>query len=127
MAFQPPTFNLTCTIWRGYGPPHIPRPAGGVDVPCNLSTKRAANEVANQFGFGMQVSLLLPKGTDVRPLYGWSSAPGGGPGDVVEVPKLSGRFYEVWGVDDVGKGFLNEYRLAALEQSSGEPPAFPIP
>jgi len=57
-------------------------------------------------------NLLLPAGTDIRDPYC------GGVGDLVEVPEGTGRWYVVILVDDVGKGFDNEYRLAAITKVS---------
>jgi hypothetical protein len=54
------------------------------------------------------MSLLLPKGTDIRGPQDSVAA------DNVEVPAFSGRWYRVVAVDDVGKGFSNEYRNAAI-------------
>jgi hypothetical protein len=63
----------------------------------------------------------LPKLTDVRGTNGF-----GGGADIVEVPSLSGRFYQVRAVEDIGKGFDNEYRQALIEQEALAVP-FPIP
>jgi hypothetical protein len=63
--------------------------------------------------------LLLPPGTDIR-----SGVLG--TADDVEVPAGSGRFYEVEFVDDVGKGFANEYRVALLIQTTAWG-AWPLP
>jgi hypothetical protein len=61
---------------------------------------------------GYTPALLLPALTDVR------SAVQGVENDVIEVPAGSGRWYNVAGVDDVGKGFDNEYRIVSLRQIS---------
>lgn len=53
-------------------------------------------------------ALLLPPLTDIR------DASCNGFSDVVEVPSASGRWYVVMYVDDVAKGFANEYRTANL-------------
>lgn len=36
--------------------------------------------------------------------------------DLIECPQGSGRFYEVLFVDDVGKGFANEHRIALVSK-----------
>jgi hypothetical protein len=56
--------------------------------------------------------LLLPPHTDIRTaiLRGWY--------DVVECPAGSSRWYITIFVDDVGKGFPNEFRFAELSQIS---------
>jgi len=56
----------------------------------------------------MAMSLLLPPLADVRGPQDSVSA------DMVEVPAGSGRWYFVVGVDDIGKGFANEHRSAAI-------------
>lgn len=120
VAFRTPAFNLTCNIYDGSGvnyPPlywvgGTPRISGQA---CALSHGRLSSRVSSQGGNFLQVpvtimQLLLPKGTDVRGVesniaYGL---------DQVECPVGSGRFYCVTSVDDVGKGYANEYRLAFM-------------
>jgi hypothetical protein len=83
-----------------------------ISVPCNLALGRriqqAGNDYTNQLYGGAAPSLLLPPGTDIRD----DSCVSGR--DVVEVPAASGRWYFVSLVDDVGKGFPNEYRIASI-------------
>lgn len=72
-------------------------------------------------------SLLLPPFIDIR-----DPSTAGGVADLVEVPSASGRWYLVEVVDDVAKGFANEYRLAVIGKvfsSTGFPtfPAWPTP
>jgi hypothetical protein len=113
MAFRPPTFNLVCHIWRvdGVGGAYL---APDVVSVCNLSPGRRVltiDDVPVGFPTTTQImELLLPKGTDIRATWN-TTAP-----DVVEVPQGSLRFYQVVAVDDVGKGFPNEYRLALMAQ-----------
>jgi len=54
------------------------------------------------------MQLLLPALTDVR-----SGVVAAVP-DFVEVPAGSGRWYQVYAVDDIGKGFANEHRIAVI-------------
>jgi hypothetical protein len=131
MAFVLPTFNLTCNIWHSQSSaPNdyaLPDLSG---VLCNLAMGRRVvlQNGTNSSGF-LHMQLLLPKLTDVRP--GYNGALGG---DLVEVPAGSERFYEVLDVDDVGKGFSNEHRMAFVLYSpdgwtfvaSGHIPA-PVP
>lgn len=56
----------------------------------------------------LSVQLALPALTDVR------DASCGGDSDIVDCPAGSGRFYIVLGVEDVGKTFPNEFRVASL-------------
>lgn len=121
MAFRLPTFNLLCNI----SIPGVP----GTQVPavapyrltnqaCQL-TYGQRSQVASASGTGNQgtlvlcMNLLLPPLTDIR-----------GPQDVVsfdsvEVPAGSGRWYYVFGVDDIGKGFSNEHRSASIYAIAG--------
>jgi hypothetical protein len=110
MGFMPPTFNLTANIWRYLTPVGNPPDA---TTPCNLSNTRARESVGyviatSRLQYVPQTELLVPKLTDLR---GYSTT---NTGDCVEVPAGSGRFYGVLWVDDVGKGFTNEYRIAAI-------------
>lgn len=80
--------------------------------------------------FQMLMELLLPAGTDVR--APWNA----GKPDLVECPAGSGRFYAVAWVDDIGKNFPNEHRIAWLVYfsafvppggSTGFPASSPVP
>lgn len=57
---------------------------------------------------GLTPSLLVPALTDIRDNSCGTRA------DVVEVPADTRRWYNVSSVDDVGKGFPNEFRVATL-------------
>jgi hypothetical protein len=111
MAFRPPNFNLTCRIWRvgGVGGAYA---APDVTSPCALSPGRRVLLAQDPNpGAGSSVGvmeLLLPKLTDIRATWNAVAA------DVVEVPAGSKRFYTTFHVDDTGKGYLNEYRLALI-------------
>jgi hypothetical protein len=54
------------------------------------------------------MNLLLPPFIDVRGPQDTVSF------DMVEVPEGTGRWYQVTGVDDIGKGFDNEHRTASI-------------
>lgn len=113
MAFRIPTFPLVVNIWRTPAIPPVGPPA--VITVGNLSPGRRT------LGFGVGPSLvmelLLPAGTDIQCAAN-SVVP-----DAVEVPGGSGRFYKVFGVDDVAKGFANQYRLALIQSA----PVWPVP
>jgi hypothetical protein len=64
------------------------------------------------------MELLVEKGTDIRD--GSATVRG----DTVECPAGTGRFYRVGYVDDVAKGFPNEYRVALLSKRG---PSWPTP
>ena len=114
MSFTVPTFPLTCNVWDGPNPPVGP-PRLSPD--CNLAIGRRI--FPGQSGFDNfsategTPQLLVPALTDIRDA---SCVPAAG-GDVIEVPAGTGRFYYVIYVDDVGKGFLNEHRLALLSKA----------
>lgn len=109
MAFRTPAMPLTANYWTN--PPNPPPTPGGTlrTVSCQLRLMKTAmlNAVSSGFQVGCCL-LLVPKGTDIRmPGFSWNAT-------IVEVPAGSGRFYSVQSVDDVAKGFSNEYRVAAL-------------
>lgn len=114
MSFVLPTFNLTVNIYTG---PWLTKSFRGTS-PANLAFARRVQQQAQDFlGSAVvpgvsQPTLLLPAGTDIRsPLLA-------GQNDVVEVPAGSSRWYYVFAVDDIGKGFSNEHRAAVLLQIS---------
>lgn len=67
------------------------------------------------------MGVMFPAGTDIRPGTGFGMS-----ADCIEVPSGSGRYYRVAALDDVAKGFTNEYRLAICSQLPYMG-AFPIP
>jgi len=109
MAFSPPTFNLQCDIYTG---PWIAKVLRIPFLPCNLAWgRRSPYNFApgrDDVELGGCSTLLVPLGSDVRDA---STATGY---DVIEVPRLSGRWYYASVVDDVGKGFDNEYRIVVM-------------
>jgi hypothetical protein len=110
--FTLPTFNLTCNIWNGTNP--LSQPPDVISV-CNLAFGRrtAAKDESDTGGIssGYYMYLLLPAGTDIR-------AEGVGlTSSAVECPAASGRYYHTYWVDDSGKGFPNEHRVAVLVQT----------
>lgn len=121
MAFRLPSFNIVCNIT----PPDVPGvpgvPTGAPRVPlqmCQLCYGRRVN-VSSTGGTGspgvltIAMSLLLPALTDLRGPQDSVSF------DMVEVPAGSGRWYQVIGVDDIGKGFSNEHRTGAIFALAG--------
>jgi hypothetical protein len=119
MAFTVPVFNLTANIWTFGTHPAPPR----VVTVCNLAMRRQVAAVYQGQSFPTDVAasmyLLMPPRTDVRGGYSSTGQ------DLVEVPAGTGRFYAVLWVDDVGRGFPNEYRLALIQQMA--PLATPWP
>jgi hypothetical protein len=117
-----PNLPLLCRVWRGEsdinGDPDID------DLKCQLVFLQTEVSTAQFVDLESPVflHLFVAKGTDLRTWINWAT------NDRVEVPKLSGRFYTVEMVDDVAKGFPNEFRCAVLRQNParGQWPA-PMP
>lgn len=111
MAFTIPTFNLMCNIHSG---DVWPPPPTRVVSPCNLAMgTRRIQQFSNEADTPLTVAgsiplLLLPALTDVR------DQSQGLVSDFVECPAASGRWYQVTCVDDSGKGFPNEFRIATM-------------
>lgn len=108
-SHKAPKLPLMCNIWRGNnGPPAAPL----LTPSCQLlwgATHTYVAVVPATVNTTLLRSLYLPMGTDIRP----TQVPNAG--DIVEVPAASGRFYTCVAVDDVAKGFANEFRLALIQ------------
>jgi len=112
MAYQAPVFNLEVDIYSVVLPSTKTYRLTSL---CNLAMGRrqAFPVLGGGPGAGVESytpALMLPAGTDIR------CRVQGVEDDICECPRLSGRWYQVCGVDDVGKGFANEYRFAFLRQ-----------
>lgn len=109
MPYRVPNMNLNVFLWRA---PNTVVSAPDHVFVGNLSRgQHVMTTTGEPYGIlngGLQMLLAVPKGSDIRGLDGLSLL------DLVEVPALSGRYYFVTGVDDIGKGFANEYRAATL-------------
>jgi hypothetical protein len=121
MPFVLPVFNLSVKINRASSGTAGP---GDVVTVGNLAWGRrvnAAQPFASTTGFAAGTSpvLLLPPHTDIRDPFTASGA------DYVEVPSGSGRWYRVYYVDDIGKGFGNEHRAAMLVKQTIWPAPIP--
>jgi hypothetical protein len=123
MAFRTPTFNLTVNIWR-FGT-LVGNPPDVVTVG-NLAFGRRGHTLDGSVTTSGAMFLLVPKLTDIR---GKAESPLAAPYDKVEVPAGSGRYYIVDFVDDSGKGFLNEHRVAIIYQANfiALVPNWPLP
>lgn len=112
MAFSVPVFNLVCTLARGR---FLTRTVIDSALPCNLAMGRRVQtqtfDLAQPQYQPAQPHLLVPALTDVRD---FSTVGAVGSYDMVEVPAGTGRWYRVGIVDDVGKGFPNEYRMLGI-------------
>jgi len=119
MPYRVPVFNLTVNVWR-QGVPVTDPP--DLVIQGNLTPQRRRFA---QYWFSpdplvaptWSIYLLVPKLTDLRDQYHT------GGGDSVEIPAGSQRFYTIVFVEDVAKGFPNEYRFAVL----AETPPWPAP
>lgn len=117
MAYVLPTFNLTANIWRQALNPSTAPPT--LTAPCALVYGRRTQLVIPQTTvlpnkwqavgpYMMTMDLLFPAVTDVR-----GSQDTAGP-DNIECPAGTGRYYHVLTVDDIGKGWPNEHRIAKI-------------
>lgn len=109
MAYTLPDFILNVNLWRY--PAYPPAPPdltfmGNLAFGRRVSFLNFSDTLAPDAMVAFY--LLVPPLTDVRD--------GAGPpsGDTVEVPAGSGRLYKVLYVDDLGKGFANEHRVAFI-------------
>lgn len=117
----PPVFNLLCNVWYNQGAVIPVMPAKTIaNLGCQLRTGELISR--NLLGISTIVYLAVPKLTD---LAGNPFRPGIGIGDLIECPAGSLRYYRLDWVDDVGKGFVNEYRVAAMTKMLPWP--FPTP
>ncbi len=121
MSFSTPTFNLLCNIWHGRNPSTALPPVGLPDlsVSCQLRMLKTAFHAVSPSPATLAsvlrlMMLCLPPGTDVRPYVGIGHTTPVLSCDIIEVPAASGRYYFTLQVDDVAKGFANEYRCAVL-------------
>ena len=116
MAFSLPVFNLNVDIYTGPWLTRVLR----VSVLGNLAYGRRVEQygyfgsTARALAPSRQSLLLLPPLTDVRSFIQVNDP------DMVEVPSGSGRWYQVGDVEDIGKGFVNEHRAAAIFQASSQ-------
>lgn len=117
MAFGLPNFNLHVNIWYNQG--NVNPPVGAPDATFmgQLRALFTANGVAAISTHEPFIILCCPHGTNVVGPAGFGSftAPHG---DIVEVPAGTGRYYRVFAVDDVARGFGNEYRFCVLRQNA---------
>lgn len=123
VSFRVPKFPLTCRVWHNVtGPPFPPPLVPALTPPCQLRTtpgpKLAGSPVE---GSVLNTLLLVPAKTDLR---GYTDTT---VGDLVECPVGTGRFYQVLAVEDVAKGFPNEYRLATVQQKTHFAGGWPFP
>ncbi len=113
MGFSVPSMPLLVDVYSG---PYVGR-VFRFQTNGNLSTGRASRSSSlDDVGFpgilGTDRNLLVAAFTDIRDFACGLPYPY----DIVECPSGSGRWYAVGIVDDVAKGFPNEYRMAFLSK-----------
>lgn len=120
MAYRLPDFPISCGIYTPDTPntPAVPSSGPRVVSVCNLAWGRRVNTpstggTSTPGILTTSMTILLPALTDIRGPQDSVSF------DMVEVPAGSGRWYQVTGVDDIGKGFANEHRAAHLFALAG--------
>lgn len=116
MVFVLPTFNLNCRIFTNTG--NFSTKVFRLSSICQLRGPQQGPRVGlphsgASLSDGIVPLLLLPPLTDIRDRVNYGTAYG----DLVEVPSLSGRWYQCYSVDDIGKGFANEHRYATLSKA----------
>lgn len=112
MAVFAPDFNILCNVWRL---PNAFPAAPDFQFSCQLylASRGLLDITPGVPGQWVPpIYLRLPAFTDIRPV------------DQVECPAGTGRLYLVRWVEDLHKGFPNEYRVGVLEQTA-QP--FPLP
>lgn len=119
MAYSVPKMPLLFNAW-GYLTPLAdpPRLSGR---PCQLRGPAFPGAITT--GGNLQQPfhwiLVVPKREDLRD--GWN----GFSPDFIECPAGTGRFYRVLFVDDIARGFTNEYRIAILTKHGAWPTPIP--
>lgn len=106
-----PSFPLVCKVWHLPNAPPNPR---DFEARCQLiwgPGKIIGQSLGGSVPDHASRFLYLPAGTDIhcttQALFG----------DIIECPASSGRFYEVVSVDDMAKGFRNEFRCIIMYPS----------
>lgn len=142
MALILPNFNLTCRVWRGgmtwNGPYPTAVPVGAptLTVSCQLyihpeitqgfwqPNQTAAANITGVSVQGPPIILRVPALTDIRAFpFTFGSAY---TTDLIECPSGTRRLYAACWVQDIHKGFTNEYRAVGLAFVFFVPP-YPMP
>lgn len=128
MGFRVPTFNIQCRVWSRSAVPAGPvitanlgADRGRLDCQLRAAGKQSTGQDEPHVLVFLWM-LLLPAGSDIRDWASWDGVAIDQP-DLVEVPVGSERYYTVAQVDDVAKGFANEYRVAFIVKNA----YWPIP
>lgn len=117
MPFRLPAFTVHVNLWRNGVPLGNPP---SLTFTGNLRACSRPGVAFNPLtGGSFPMEILAPRNTDIRD----SQCPSGV--DTIEAPAGSGRFYFTYYVDDVAKGFGNEYRFAILFKRGTWPQPIP--
>lgn len=115
------TAPIVVNIWRYASPPPA-APVSTTAANLMMGLRRSnITLIESVAAFSSFLYLCVAKGYDIR---GWWDGSGG---DYVEAPAGTNRYYQVMAVDDVGKGFSNEYRIAFMQQVTQPFALFGIP
>lgn len=112
-VYKLPTFNLMLNYWNSFIsviPPTIPPT---LTVKCQLRMSRAAavaGVAGSSSGPGPIMFINVPPFTPIQGGMGLGSHVS----TLIECPAGTGRYYRVLWVDDVAKGFNNEYRVCCV-------------
>jgi hypothetical protein len=117
MGFRTPAMPLILNVWRNNGVGGA-YPAPDLSIPAGLSVGRRVSmprtTAAGSVFSAIDREIFTPLRSDIRGLWNGVGQ------DLLELPAGSKRFYQVQDVEDVGRGFLNEYRLViALYLTNG--------
>lgn len=121
MPFTVPSMPLTCRVFHGKAGGPFPLTNPDLTPPCQLRFPGLRSAVSGTATKITDMLIIVPKGTDIRgPSFGIQA-------DAIECPAGSGRYYVVQMVDDVAKGFSNEYRFALVTWQNNSANGWPVP
>lgn len=117
MSYRKPVFNVDANIFTA--PDTVTDPPR-LTVDCQLRQPgKLSSGQDEDHTWAFLWELLVEPGTDIRDAFCASGE------DLVECPAGSGRTYRVCIVDDVARGFTNEYRVAMLRKEGTWPTPIP--
>ncbi len=117
-----PVFPLLANVWHTGNPVTDPPDLANIKAELVVTVHhRQVTGTTTQNKGNITRFIYFEKGTDVRAIW-----PAGFP-DVVELPAGSAKYYDIVDVDDVAKGFPNEFRVAAVVVTSQVAGPWPVP
>lgn len=121
-SHAPPQFPLLANVWHTGNPVTDPPDLANIKAELRATvTHRQVTSTLTLNRGNITRFIYFEKHTDVRAI--WPS----GFGDVVELPAGSRRYYDIVDVEDVAKGFPNEFRIAAVTVTTNVTPPWPVP